>query len=38
MQAARGAPRLGEHNDEVYRGRLGISADELGKLRAAGVV
>ncbi len=30
-------PRLGEHNDEVL-GELGISADELAALRAAGVI
>src|SRR6185295_2861689 len=34
----RGAPRLGEHNDEVYRELLGLTADELAALRAEGVV
>ena len=31
-------PRLGEANDEVYRGRLGLSAAELKALAAAGVI
>jgi crotonobetainyl-CoA:carnitine CoA-transferase CaiB-like acyl-CoA transferase len=34
----RQAPRLGEHNDEVYRGELKLSAEELSGLRAAGIV
>ena len=38
MQTIRAAPRLGEHNAEVYCGRLGLSNDALGLLRAAGVV
>ena len=38
MQSTRAAPRLGEHNAEVYRGRLGLSNEELGRLRAARVV
>jgi len=38
MQTTRGAPRLGEHNDEIYRGRLDLSNEELERLRAAGVV
>ena len=33
-----GAPRLGEHNDEVYRGLLGLDAEELEALRRDGVV
>ena len=32
------APRPGEHNDEVYRGMLGLTPDELRSLREAGVV
>ena len=32
------APLLGQHNDEVYRGMLGISAAELERLRKSGVV
>jgi crotonobetainyl-CoA:carnitine CoA-transferase CaiB-like acyl-CoA transferase len=35
---ARGAPRLGEHNDEVYGGLLGMTADELDALRREGIV
>jgi formyl-CoA transferase len=34
----RGAPRLGEHNDEVYRELLGLRDDELERLRAARVI
>jgi crotonobetainyl-CoA:carnitine CoA-transferase CaiB-like acyl-CoA transferase len=32
------APRLGEHNDAVYRGLLGYSEEKLASLRAAGAV
>jgi crotonobetainyl-CoA:carnitine CoA-transferase CaiB-like acyl-CoA transferase len=31
------APLFGEHTDEVLRERLGLDADELARLRAAGV-
>src|SRR5262245_24604829 len=34
----RGAPRLGEHNDEVYGGLLGLSGDELESLRREQVI
>jgi formyl-CoA transferase len=34
----RGAPRLGEHNDEVYGDLLGISAGEIDELRREGVI
>jgi crotonobetainyl-CoA:carnitine CoA-transferase CaiB-like acyl-CoA transferase len=33
-----GAPRLGEHNDEVYRELLGLTPGELDALRADGVI
>jgi crotonobetainyl-CoA:carnitine CoA-transferase CaiB-like acyl-CoA transferase len=32
------APTLGEHNDDVFCGELGLSRQELSRLRAAGVV
>ncbi|HLZ71158.1 MAG TPA: CoA transferase [Dehalococcoidia bacterium] len=32
------APCLGEHNARVYRGLLGLSADEYADLQAAGVI
>ena len=38
MQTTRAAPRLGEHNDEIYCGRLGLSSEELGRLQATRVV
>ena len=33
-----GAPRLGQHNDEVYRGLLGLTAEELERLRGERVI
>jgi crotonobetainyl-CoA:carnitine CoA-transferase CaiB-like acyl-CoA transferase len=33
----RGAPTLGQHNDDVLRA-LGLTADELAKLRTDGVI
>jgi crotonobetainyl-CoA:carnitine CoA-transferase CaiB-like acyl-CoA transferase len=38
MQTTRAAPRLGEHNEEIYCARLGLGQSELGQLRRAGVV
>ena len=35
---ARGAPCLGQHNDEVFGGLLGLSASEIDQLRADGVI
>jgi crotonobetainyl-CoA:carnitine CoA-transferase CaiB-like acyl-CoA transferase len=34
----RRAPTLGEHNDDVYVGELGLSSDELAKLQREGAV
>ena len=31
-------PALGEHNDAVYRGLLGLGDDDLSSLRADGVI
>jgi crotonobetainyl-CoA:carnitine CoA-transferase CaiB-like acyl-CoA transferase len=31
-------PQLGEHNDEVLAGMLGLASDELERLRAAGII
>ena len=38
METRRPAPRLGEHNSEVYVGQLGLSVEEMGLLRAARVI
>jgi crotonobetainyl-CoA:carnitine CoA-transferase CaiB-like acyl-CoA transferase len=32
------APRIGEHNDEIYRGLLGLSPDRIASLRATGAI
>ena len=37
-EASLPAPALGEHNEEIFRGRLGYSDDELARLRGKGVV
>jgi crotonobetainyl-CoA:carnitine CoA-transferase CaiB-like acyl-CoA transferase len=38
LKAARPAPLLGQHNEQVYCGRLGFGKDQLTKLREAGVI
>ncbi|RMF87482.1 MAG: CoA transferase [Nitrospinota bacterium] len=37
-QFRRGAPLLGEHNEEIYEGLLGLSASEREQLQAEGVI
>ena len=37
-EAPRPAPRLGEHNDEVWGGLVGLSDDELAGYRSDGVI
>ena len=37
-QNNQGAPLLGEHNEEIYCGRLGYSKQQLGNLRESGVI
>jgi succinyl-CoA---D-citramalate CoA-transferase len=37
-QIQRGAPKLGEHNREVYGELLGLSADEIAQLEAEGII
>jgi crotonobetainyl-CoA:carnitine CoA-transferase CaiB-like acyl-CoA transferase len=34
----RRAPGIGEHNDEVYRGELGLAPEEIRALRQGGVI
>ncbi len=38
VELARAAPRLGEHNDFIYRERLGYGIDELRALQDSGVI
>jgi benzylsuccinate CoA-transferase BbsE subunit len=35
---SRRAPLIGEHNQEIYQGELGLSKDEMRQLKAAGVI
>jgi crotonobetainyl-CoA:carnitine CoA-transferase CaiB-like acyl-CoA transferase len=37
-EISRGAPCLGEHNDEVFGDLLGLGPDEIAGLRDAGVI
>ena len=32
------SPSLGKHNDEIYRGWLGLSAEEIAALKREGVI
>jgi crotonobetainyl-CoA:carnitine CoA-transferase CaiB-like acyl-CoA transferase len=38
LRMERAAPRLGEHNEEVYQGLLGMSAAEVDRLRGIGLI
>lgn len=29
---------MGQHNDEIYRGRLGLSAEEMERLKRDGII
>ena len=31
-------PDMGQHNDEIYRGRLGLSAEEVERLKSEGII
>jgi crotonobetainyl-CoA:carnitine CoA-transferase CaiB-like acyl-CoA transferase len=38
IEINRRAPRLGEHNEEIYRELLGLSAEKLAELRAISAI
>ena len=38
LQIRRAAPRVGEHNTEVYGAELGLNASEIAQLQADGVI
>ena len=38
MEGSKSAPTLGEHNSEVFCGKLGLSPEDLGLLRASQVI
>jgi crotonobetainyl-CoA:carnitine CoA-transferase CaiB-like acyl-CoA transferase len=38
VEAPRSAPLLGEHNEAVYCGKLGLSQAELGELKQQGII
>ena len=31
-------PDMGQHNEEIYRGRLGLSAEEIDRLKRDGII
>jgi len=37
-RTVRPAPILGEHNEEVYMGRLGFAKEDIAMLRGKGVI
>jgi hypothetical protein len=38
MKMRRRAPLIGEHNEEIYHGELGISKEQLIALKNTGVI